>query len=81
MCPGNLNLPPRTVLFTRPSCLHWCQAARAAARNGLLGATVIAAAGLLKLNLMGPGLTEALKALWRRKKPAAAAAAAPAAKH
>ena len=44
------------------------KAARAMARNVLLGSTVIAAAGILKLNLTGPGLTETIKALWRSPK-------------
>lgn len=42
--------------------------ARGAARAALLAATVIAAAGLLKLNIEGPGLTESVKSLWRAPK-------------
>ncbi|KAJ1438207.1 hypothetical protein B484DRAFT_324213, partial [Ochromonadaceae sp. CCMP2298] len=38
---------------------------RGAARALLLGVTVIGAAGLLKINVMGPGLTESVKSLWR----------------
>lgn len=51
------------------------KAARAAARTSLLVCTVIAAAGIFKLNVTGPGLTEALKALWRTKKAAPKVAA------
>lgn len=40
---------------------------RAVARYGLLGSTGLALLGLLKLNLMGPGITEAYKSLWRAK--------------
>lgn len=43
------------------------KAARSVARMGLLGVTIITAAGLLKLNLTGPGLTETLKSMWRKK--------------
>ena len=41
---------------------------RSMARAALLAASVIAAAGLLKLNLQGPGLTESIKSLWRAPK-------------
>lgn len=41
------------------------KAARSVARAGLLGATIVAIAGILKLNIEGPGLTETLKRLWR----------------
>ena len=34
-------------------------------RVGLLGLTAVTVVGLLKLNLQGPGLTEAVKDLWR----------------
>ena len=37
------------------------------ARLGLLGVTGITLVGLLKLNVMGPGLTESIKSLWRKK--------------
>lgn len=37
-------------------------------RAGLLGATIVAAAGILKLNLAGPGLTDVIKSLWRSPK-------------
>lgn len=43
------------------------KAARSMARVGLLGVTIITAAGLLKLNLTGEGLTETLKSMWRKK--------------
>lgn len=33
----------------------------------MLGATGITMAGLLKLNLAGPGVTESVKSLWRKK--------------
>merc|ERR1719197_1847463 len=36
-----------------------------ALRKGLLGVTVITFFGLLKLNLQGPGITEACKSVWR----------------
>ena len=52
------------------------KAARTMARSVLLGSTVIAAAGLLKLNLMGPGLTETIKSLWRSPKKKVIAPAA-----
>lgn len=42
--------------------------ARAAARLGVFGAVVIAAAGILKLNVTGPGLTDTVKNLWRAPK-------------
>jgi hypothetical protein len=32
----------------------------------LLGATIVTAAGLLKLNIEGPGLTESFKSVWRK---------------
>jgi len=41
------------------------KASRSLVRAGLLGATIIAAAGILKLNVTGPGLTECIKSLWR----------------
>lgn len=44
------------------------KAARGPARAALLAATVIAAAGLLKLNIEGPGLTDSIKSLWRAPK-------------
>jgi succinate dehydrogenase (ubiquinone) membrane anchor subunit len=37
---------------------------RGPARAALLAVTVVAAAGLLKLNLTGPGLTKSIKSLW-----------------
>jgi succinate dehydrogenase (ubiquinone) membrane anchor subunit len=45
-------------------------------RAAVLGASVIAYMGIMKVNLTGPGLTETVRALWRKPKPAAAAAAA-----
>jgi len=43
------------------------KASRGAARAVLLTATIIATAGLLKLNIEGPGLTETFKSVWRKK--------------
>ena len=43
------------------------KASRAVARVGLTGFTVVTLAGLLRLNLSGPGLTETLKAMWKNK--------------
>lgn len=34
-------------------------------RKGLLGVTVVTFLGLLKLNVEGPGVTEAIKSVWR----------------
>jgi hypothetical protein len=39
---------------------------RGVARAGMLGASVVAAAGLLKLTRDGLGPTAALKSLWRK---------------
>ena len=36
-----------------------------ALRKGLLGVTVVTFFGLLKLNVDGPGVTEAFKSVWR----------------
>ncbi len=44
------------------------KASRTVARASLLGATVIATAGILRLNFKGAGLTESIKSLWRKKK-------------
>jgi succinate dehydrogenase (ubiquinone) membrane anchor subunit len=41
---------------------------RSAARMSLLGITIFTAAGLLKLNVQGPGITETFKSLWKKKK-------------
>ena len=41
---------------------------RPLARGLLLAASIITAAGLLKLNLQGAGLTETVKSLWRKPK-------------
>lgn len=46
------------------------KSARNPARIALLAVTIITAAGLLKLNLQGPGLTESIKSLWRAPKKA-----------
>ncbi|KAI8464862.1 MAG: hypothetical protein J3K34DRAFT_438990 [Monoraphidium minutum] len=46
---------------------------RAPVRVAVLGASVVAYLGIMKLNLSGPGLTETVKTLWR--KPAAKAEA------
>lgn len=43
------------------------KALQTTARLGLLGVTGITLIGLLKLNVMGPGLTESIKSLWRKK--------------
>jgi succinate dehydrogenase (ubiquinone) membrane anchor subunit len=43
------------------------KASRSLARAGLLGVTIITAAGLLKLNLTGAGVTETFKSLWRKE--------------
>ena len=43
------------------------KASRAGARAVLLSATIIATAGLLKLNIEGPGITETFKSVWRKK--------------
>ena len=37
-------------------------------RYGMVGATVITIAGLTKLNVFGPGMTETIKYLWRTPK-------------
>ncbi|CAM9507595.1 unnamed protein product [Scytosiphon promiscuus] len=44
------------------------KASRGAARGAMLAASVMAALGLLKLNLTGAGLTETLKAIWKEPK-------------
>ena len=44
------------------------KASRSLVRAGLLGATIVAAAGILKLNISGPGLTDVIKSLWRSPK-------------
>lgn len=44
------------------------KASRSLARAVMLGVTVVAVAGLFKLNIQGPGLTETLKSLWRKPK-------------
>jgi succinate dehydrogenase (ubiquinone) membrane anchor subunit len=46
------------------------KAMRSVARGGLLGVTIITTAGLLKLNISGPGMTETVKSLWRKEKKA-----------
>lgn len=38
---------------------------RGAARWGVLGSTAVIAAGMLKLNVAGPGVTATVKALWK----------------
>lgn len=40
--------------------------ARFGARAALLAATIVTVAGLMKLNIEGPGITETLKSLWRK---------------
>jgi succinate dehydrogenase (ubiquinone) membrane anchor subunit len=44
------------------------KAARGPARVIMLGITGLTTAGLLRLNLFGPGVTETLKTLWRKPK-------------
>ncbi len=44
------------------------KSSRPLVRGLVLVASVITAAGLLKLNLTGPGLTESVKSLWRKPK-------------
>jgi succinate dehydrogenase (ubiquinone) membrane anchor subunit len=41
--------------------------ARGPARIGMLAFTGISVAGLTKLNLTGPGITETVKAMWRKQ--------------
>ena len=38
-------------------------------RWGVLGGTLLAAAGMVKLNVAGPGITATVKALWAREAP------------
>jgi succinate dehydrogenase (ubiquinone) membrane anchor subunit len=38
---------------------------RGAARWGVLGSSLVIAAGMLKLNVAGPGVTATVKALWK----------------
>lgn len=47
---------------------------RGAARWGVLGSTAVIAAGMLKLNVAGPGVTATVKALWKGGKAGFAAA-------
>merc|ERR1719421_1450897 len=42
------------------------KAAMGPARVVMFGVTIMTTAGLLRLNLFGPGITETLKTLWRR---------------
>lgn len=46
------------------------KASRSLARGLVLVASIFAAAGLLKLNVQGPGMTETVKSLWRKPKAA-----------
>ena len=39
------------------------------ARFGLMGASAVATLGLLKLNLLGPGITDTVRSFWRYPKP------------
>jgi succinate dehydrogenase (ubiquinone) membrane anchor subunit len=41
-----------------------------AARWGVLAGSAVAAAGMLKLNVSGPGVTATVKGLWAREAPA-----------
>lgn len=43
-------------------------------RAAVLGASLVAYLGIMKVNLSGPGLTETVKTLWRKPSPAAAEA-------
>ena len=52
---------------------------RGAARWGVLGSSVVIAAGMLKLNVAGPGVTATVKALWKGGEAGFAAAAGKAA--
>jgi succinate dehydrogenase (ubiquinone) membrane anchor subunit len=54
--------------------------ARSMARSSLLFATCVTVAGILRLNIQGPGLTETIKSLWRKKKSESVVAAVAAAK-
>merc|ERR1719465_5665 len=45
------------------------KAARGPARVVMFGITIITTAGLMRLNLFGPGITETLKTLWRKPEP------------
>lgn len=47
------------------------KATRGLARGLVLALTIVTAAGLLKLNVQGPGLTESIKSLWRKPQPGA----------
>lgn len=38
---------------------------RGVARWGVLGSSLVIAAGMLKLNVAGPGVTATVKALWK----------------
>ena len=77
--PSAMNMPVDVVLgvlfpFHSHVALNYVisdyvpPAARSGARAALLAVTIITAAGLLKLNLQGPGLTETVKSLWREPK-------------
>lgn len=77
LSPSPLNLPVDIVLgvlFPLHShvALNYVisdyvpKSARGAARFAVLGATIVALAGLFKLNLQGPGLTETVKSFWRK---------------
>jgi len=41
-------------------------AARGIARGGMAGLTAVAVLGLLKVNLMGPGITSVVRQLWKK---------------
>jgi succinate dehydrogenase (ubiquinone) membrane anchor subunit len=43
------------------------KAYRTLARAGVLGASIITFAGLIKLNIKGPGITETVKSVWKKE--------------
>jgi succinate dehydrogenase (ubiquinone) membrane anchor subunit len=53
------------------------KSSRTLARAVLLATTLIAAAGLLKLNLKGPGLTATVKSLWKKPETATTSTTSP----
>ena len=53
--------PPRQVVSD-----YVPMAARGAARAGVLGTTLVALAGLYKLNASGPGISKTVKQLWTK---------------
>ena len=91
LSPSKLNMPVDIVLgIVFPMHAHigmnyiisdYCpKTLRGTARAAWLGVTVVTIFGLLKLNIMGDGMTESVKAMWRDRSPAEARAEAAAAK-